>query len=157
MNQTQANHSASPQKVDPFGGLDLAAIARDTQAARVILRAVNLAVHAEETGSISRTISAGASRWSAAISAAMDRLDSVRDALMESSGASQIDWFTSHALVSALDCALWDGYCTSAKTLTHEEIIVFTQVTIDALDVMLTECDAAAGAVAAVACVGGMQ
>lgn len=122
---------------DEFSTLHANAIVCHLEAARVILRMVFLALCAEDGGSISYVDNDGPSRWSAAIGAVLTRLAFVRDTLMETVAAPSVDWFTSFALASALDSALWEGYCTSETVLTLDETKTAIQVLIDSLDDML--------------------
>lgn len=129
-----------------FSTLHAIAIVRHLEAARVILRMVILALCAEDSGSISHGDNVGASRWSAAIGAVLTRLGCVRDTLMETADSPSVDWPTSFALASALDSALWEGYCTSESVLTLDETKTAIQVLIDSLDDMLRDCAALGGA-----------
>ena len=122
-----------------FSTTHLNAIGRDLEAARVTLRLVSLALRAEEGGAISHRDNLGASRWSAAISTVLSRLDCVRAALMETTHAPAIDWPTPFALVTALDSALWEGYCTP-EPLTVDETQTAIGVVIESIDCLLAEC-----------------
>lgn len=140
MNTTPEINNLNCPKVEQFCETHMAAIVRNAQAARVILRTVLLALHAQDSGAISQGAKGGASIWSAAISAVLTRLDTVRDTLMETGDSPPLDWPTPHALASALDSALWDGYCTGAAVLTTQETTIAIQVVIDSLDDMLRDC-----------------
>jgi hypothetical protein len=121
---------------------------RDLKAARVILRLVLMALHAEKNGSVVADHDDELSRWSAAINAALARLCSVRDLLMETPESPPIDWPTPFALVNALDSAFWDSTCsnsrrtgTTAPDLTSLEAQTALLVVIDSIDEVLDACD----------------
>lgn len=142
---------------DEFSALHANAIVGHLEAARVILRTVLLALCAEDSGSVSHAGNVGASRWSAAIGAVLTRLGCVRDTLLETVAAPSVDWFTSFALASALDSALWEGHCTSEPVLSLDETKTAIQVLIDSLDDMLRDCEAQGGAGAMLADKAGIQ
>lgn len=133
---------SSKQPAERFCSAHLSTIVRDLEATRVILRTVLLALAAEDGGSVSHPDNAGASRWSPAVGSALCRLSSVREVLTETPYAPAIDWPTPFTLVSALDSALWDGYCTSAPVLTSDETQIAVQVIIDSIDAVLIDCAA---------------
>lgn len=129
-----------PQRAEEFSSTHAASIVRDVESARVVLRMVLLALCAEDSGSIRHVGKTGASRWHPAIEVVVSRLSNVRDALTETANAPSLDWFTPLALASALDCALWDGYCTAATVLSLEETKTSVGVVIDSLDDLLQCC-----------------
>lgn len=124
-----------------FSSINMASVIRNVNAARVILRTVLLALGAVEDGSASFDGKSGASRWSAAIGAACSRMAMVRDELIETSNAPNLEWTAPMAMLEALDAALWFGYsCEDETRLTNVETMSSAQVVIDSLDELLLEC-----------------
>jgi hypothetical protein len=132
----------TPATVAPvFSQTNAASVVRNTQAARVILRTVVLALEAVEDGSIQIKDGNNSSRWSAAISEASSRLEMVRDELMETRNPPPLDWVTPLTLVEALDAALWHGYAVDDERLTNHEVVYAAKVVIESLDALLQECE----------------
>lgn len=140
MTTTQTTNNPTLSNVEQFCETHMVDVINQLEGARVILRTVLLSLCAEETGAIAYPDQMGTSRWSAATSAALDRLSNVRDTLIGMAGSPPIDWPTPHALASALDAALWEGHCTKAAVLTVDETKIATQVLIDSIDKALREC-----------------
>lgn len=137
MNTAQTTMQPQLSEAERFGTAHLTTIVHDLEGARVILRMVLLALDAEHHGAISHRDNMGDSRWSAAISAALNRLCGVRETLMETPYAPAIDWPTPFALISALDSALWGSSCRRETILTHAEMQIALQVLIDSVDDLL--------------------
>ena len=87
--------------VRDFCASDAALVLRNVTAARAILRAVALAGRAQFDGSV-KYENNKPERWQPAVDAACDRLQAVRDVLMQTSSSPNVDWFTSLTLVEAL-------------------------------------------------------
>ena len=140
MKKTQTIDTLRQPLEASFNATHMAAVVANLQAARVMLRMVLLAVHAQDNGAVVESDTHGASRWSAVIGAVLVRLDAVQLTLIETPNAPPVDYWTTQALIKALDSALWDGYCTSAPVLSTDELKTAVQVVIDALDDQLCEC-----------------
>ncbi len=114
---------------------------RNVKAARAILRVVALAAGAQLDGSVEYKDN-NPERWQPAVGAACARLQAVRDVLMETSNTLCLDWFTSLALLEAIDAALWYGHsCSQGEKLEEMELGSVAQVAIDLLDSLMDDCE----------------
>ncbi len=87
---------------------DAAQAVQDVTQAIAILQAVRVAVDAVEDGSMAFECK-HVSRWGPAVGAATRRIDRVRALLGSKVNEPALDWFTSLAMLEALDSALWHG------------------------------------------------
>jgi hypothetical protein len=128
--------------VRDFCASDAALVLRNVTAARAILRAVALAARAQFEGSIEYANNKP-DRWQPAVDAACVRLQAVRDVLMETRSAPNVDWFTSLALVEALGAALWYGNsCSQGKQLEEVELESVAEAAIETIDSLMEDCAA---------------
>jgi hypothetical protein len=126
---------------ETFGLNDALVALRKTSQAMAIMRAVSLAVAAQEDGSV-RYDDNNFSRWQPAIDAARDRVHSVREALLNKAKApDQVDWWTSLTILDAAGAALWyaDGVSARADALSSEELQSIAAAAIDTLGEMFEE------------------
>jgi hypothetical protein len=133
---TPINTVAAPDT--KFSASNAAFVVRNLTSTRAIFRAVALAARAQFEGAVSYGDS-GSERWHAATSEAEHRLKAVRDVLMETSDAPDVDWVTSLALVEAIGAALWCGGLKN-DPLDTVELETLAQVVIEALDLMMDDC-----------------
>lgn len=121
-----------------FSEGDAATLLQNLQTARAIVRAVALAVCAQEDGAILYDDGNRIERWGPALSEACIRLREVREALISKASAPAVDWFTPLALGEALDAALWHGYSsrTEVERLDAPEFVSAAQAFIDSLDAL---------------------
>jgi hypothetical protein len=148
---TTANNSSTSYRPvgDPaktpvrvFSADDAALVIRNVATARAIFRVVALAAKAQSDGVVSYENNT-ANRWRPALDEAMYRLQAVRNVLMESSAAPDVDWVTSLALVEAIGAALWnDSTASKADPLDEIELETLAQAVIESLDAMLDDCTA---------------
>ena len=146
---TTANNSSTSNRpvgdlaktpVRVFSADDAALVIRNVTTARAIFRAVALAAKAQSDGSVNYENNT-TNRWQPALDEAMYRLQAVRDVLMESSAAPDVDWVTSLALVEAIGAALWnDSTASKADPLDEVELETLAQAVIESLDSMLDDC-----------------
>ena len=95
------------ERADKYGYNDAREALRQTSQAMAIVRAVSLAVAAQEDGSVIYDDNKF-SRWGPAIDAAIARVHAVRDALQNKASAPDVvDWWTSLAILEATGAALW--------------------------------------------------
>lgn len=112
---------------------------RLTYQALAILRAVRIAIDAQEDGAVSYSDNV-VQRWLPAVDAARSRLGVVRDLLMEKPYAPPVDWYTSLNLIEAMSAALWHsdvGGCEVA--FESEDMQACADAAIDSLDSMCKE------------------
>lgn len=133
---TPVNTVAAPDT--KFSANDAALVIRNVTAARAIFRAVALAARAQVDGAVNYGDD-NAERWHPATSEAEQRLKAVRDVLMQTGDAPDVDWVTSLALVEALGAALWCGGLKN-DPLDTVELETLAQVVIEALDLMMEDC-----------------
>jgi len=126
--------------VRDFAASDAALVLRNVTAARSILRAVALATRAQFDGSVEYEDN-NIERWQPAVDAACIRLQVVRDVLMQTRSAPNVDWFTSLTLVEAIAAALWHGNaCSQGEKLEEVELESVAQVAIESLDSLMEDC-----------------
>ena len=134
--------AAAAKSAPEFGKNQATLVLRNATAARAILRVVALAARAQIDGSVQYEDNKP-ERWQPAVDAACDRLQAVRDVLIDSRSAPGLDWFTSLALVEALGAALWCHHtASSVDSLDELEFETAAQVAIDTLDSLLADCEA---------------
>jgi hypothetical protein len=124
--------------VSKFSANDAALVIRNVTTARAIFRAVALAAQAQFDGAVNYADNK-ADRWHPATSEAEHRLAAVRDVLMQTSDAPDVDWVTALALVEAMGAALWCGGLKD-DPLDTVELEALAQVVIEALDSMIDDC-----------------
>jgi hypothetical protein len=124
--------------VSKFSANDAALVIRNVTTARAIFRAVALAAQAQFDGAVSY-VDNNADRWHPATSEAEHRLEAVRDVLMQTGDAPDVDWVTALALVQAMGAALWCGGLKD-DPLDTVELETLAQVVIEALDSMMDDC-----------------
>lgn len=140
---TDASVAPSVQ-TSPFAGREFATteaalVLNSVVATRAILRAVALAVAAQEDGSVEYEDNESR-RWQPAIDEACAKMRTVRDVLMETYSAPGLDWVTPLVLLEAIGASLWYGHAgTGAKTLDSHELGSVLQVAIEAADSFLLE------------------
>lgn len=135
----QSDDSAS-SPAQQFAAGDAALLLRNVTAARSILRAVALAARAQHDGSVEYKDN-NTMRWGPAVDEACTRLQVVRDLLMETSAAPNLDWVTSLSLSETIAAALWQGHCCSkGEGLEAVELESVAEVAIESLDSLLDEC-----------------
>jgi len=135
----------APPTVQLWTSTNLASVVRNIQSARAVLRAVILALGAQDDGSMIFDGDSGTSRWNAAVEPVCKRLERVRDELIGTAGAPYLDWVTSLTLAEALDAALWFGFsCEKNERLSNIEAVRAANVVIDSLDELLNECESIA-------------
>lgn len=141
-----ANLNPTPNKttldapVCVFSAKDARLVIGNITAARVILRAVALAAGAQLDGSVSYENN-NTERWQPAVDAACVRLQNVRDVLIHTGSAPNVDWYTSLTLLEAMGAALWHGNaCLQGDKLEEVELESLAQVLIESLDSMMDEC-----------------
>lgn len=125
-------------------GNPAAAAVPHVNTARAIVRTVALAADALDDRSVSYEDQAGPERWGAAVGKACEHMSLARDVLLNAPFAPGVDWVTPHALLEALDAALWR--CASidkAQRLTGRELIGVAVTTVESLDALLLQCAAA--------------
>jgi hypothetical protein len=133
---------------EQFGLNDAFVALRKTSQAMAIMRAVSLAVAAQEDGSVcydNNTFS----RWQPAIDAARDRVHTVRDALLNKSKVpDQVDWWTSLTILDAAGAALWyaDGVSARVDAMSSEELQSIADAAINTLGEMFEELSTVANA-----------
>ena len=98
MKKTQTTQTLREPVEMWFNATHMASIVAHAQAARVMLRMVLLAVHAQDNGATVESNNAGASLWSPLVGAVLIRLDAVQLTLIETPNAPPIDYWTTHAL-----------------------------------------------------------
>ena len=126
--------------ISDFSASDAALVLRNVTAARAILRAVALAARAQFDGSV-KYENNKPERWQPAVDAACDRLQAVRDVLMQTSSSPNVDWFTSLTLVEALGAALWRGNsCSQGEQLEEVELESVANTAIELLDSLMEDC-----------------
>jgi hypothetical protein len=128
----------SKNSASKFSANDAALIIRNVTAARAIFRAVALAAQAQFDGAVSYDDNK-ADRWHPATSEAERKLVAVRDVLMQTGDAPDVDWVIALALVQAIDAALWCGDLKDGP-LNEVELETLAQVVIEALDSMMDDC-----------------
>jgi hypothetical protein len=122
-----------------FSGDDAASLMRNVKATRAVLRAVGLAVGAQIDGAIAFEDNC-VERWHPVLEEACQRLEGIRDVLMQTSDAPNINWFTPLNLVEAAAAALWRGHdCGELEGLKMAELETLAQVAVDSLDCLIEE------------------
>lgn len=138
-------NNANLRRPDANRNPAIASVMHHVNAARAIMRTVALAADALEDGSVSYDDKAGPERWNAAVGKALERMGLARDILTNKSFGMGLDWFTPHALIEALDAALWHGFsCDKPARLNERELVSAAQVAVESLDALLRECEGAA-------------
>jgi hypothetical protein len=95
-----------PESACDYTNDDASAAITNVAQAVAILQAVKIAADAVEDGS-AQYENPHVARWSPAIGVATRKVGLVRDTMIDTAGAPSVDWFTSLALLEALDAALW--------------------------------------------------
>ena len=113
---------------------------REVGTARAILRAIILAVAAQDADAIAFDGNPGPERWSPAVGDVASRLRCVRDAVIEVADPPALDWYTPLTLVEALDAALWQGSGGPAGGLEGDDLSKVAQAAVEALDRLLEQC-----------------
>lgn len=124
-----------------FSASHLAGIRTDLQSAHAILKIVTLAMRAEDDGSMSYAGEGGAGHWSPAIGEVVNRLDAVRDRLMNTIDNPSLDWTVALGLAQALDAALW-AQCSLSPGLTLQEAQDAIRVILEVIAQMQAACTA---------------
>jgi hypothetical protein len=139
--QLSARRPVEPKKpADKFSSVDAVLLLRNFKDARAIIRAVLLAACAQDDGSVNYEYNEP-ERWFPVLDEAVSRLLAVRDLLMETASAPNLDWPTPLALVEAIAAALWHGRpCSKGEKLGLGELQTLAQVAIDAIDSLIDEC-----------------
>lgn len=122
-----------------FGCEAAALVLKNATAARSILRAVVLAARAQVDGSVEYENN-NTGRWQPAVDNACVRLQAVRNVLIETRSAPNVDWFTPLALVEAIAAALWHGNsCSQGERLDEAELESVAQAAIESLDSLMQD------------------
>lgn len=147
LNQAEKSDKVAAAAVRAFGSVEAALLIRNVNAARVILRTVALAARAQFDGSIEYKKDNHTGRWQPALDEVCSRLEAVRDVLIEAGSAPPLDWFTPLALAEAIAAALWHGVSMASAAghsqgdgLDEVELETATEVVIESLDSLMTEC-----------------
>lgn len=128
--------------VRDFAASDAALVLRNVTAARAILRAVAFAARAQFDGAVEYENNKP-ERWLPAVDAACVRLQAVRDVLMQTGSAPNVDWFTPLTLIEALGAALWCGSsCSQGEQLEVVELESVAETAIELLDSLMEDCEA---------------
>lgn len=133
------------ESVDKFGYNDARDALRRTSQAIAILRAVFLAVDAQEDGCVSYEDNS-LSRWQPAIDAATARVQAVADAMTKKVAAPMdVNWWTSLSILEAVGAALWRAAGSSGSaTLESEQLQSVAEAAMDSMEEMYDELSSVA-------------
>lgn len=126
---------------DVYGYADVRTALQQTSQGIAIMRAVSLAVAAQEDGSV-RYEDNEFSRWEPAVGAVCARVHAVRDALQNKEKAPDtIDWWTPLTILEATGAALWHaaGIRSRVDAMSSDELQSIARAAIDALGKMFEE------------------
>lgn len=146
LNLTTADQTVA-ESIGKYGYDDAREALRQTAQAMAIMRAVSLAVAAQEDGSV-RYDDNEVSRWNPAVDAACARVRTVRDALMNKASAPDgVDWFTSLTILEATGAALWHtvGGGHEDTALDSEQLQSIAEAAMDSLGAMYEALSRVAG------------
>ncbi|MDP2018644.1 hypothetical protein [Hydrogenophaga sp.] len=133
--------TSTPEKVMPFTSADAHRVREWVLQARAIVRAVALAVTAQEDGSVSYD-NGPEERWWASLDLVCSKLGAVRDLLSSRRNAPDVDWFTPLNVLEAVGAAAWHatGSRAGEDQLDAEEIRLALGVEVECLERLASEC-----------------
>lgn len=129
------------EAVNAFTSADATCLHEWVQQARAIVRAVALAVTAQEQGSVSYE-NGTAERWWASLDLVCLKLMAVRDLVAKRCNSPDVDWFTPLNVLEAVGAAAWHATSSraAAERLDSEEIQLSLGVAVECLDLLANEC-----------------
>lgn len=130
-----------PDTPDLYDYSDARLALRKTSQAMALMRAVALAVEAQEDGAV-RYDNNKFSRWGPVVDGAIDRVQAVRDAMLnKASSPDTVDWWTSLAILEATGAALWymAGSADGDTAMEAEQLQSISEAAIDSLGSMFQE------------------
>ena len=134
-----------PQQSEHYGYANALDNLRQTAQAAAIVRAVCLAVVAQEDGVVNYDDNKPC-RWATSIDAAVWRMHKVRDSYMETiNSPASVDWCTPLNLLEAMGAALWHlDIGTNKYAMNHDEVMNLCEAVLETLSTLHDDLSATA-------------